>query len=190
MTSKKVLLIVLALIISSSNAWGSRKLPVDGGTITSGIGWRPDPFGSGKMMYHRGIDIAVPEGTKVFPTRSGTILFAGNYRGYGNMVAVDHGGGSVTLYGHNAELLAKPGQRVTEKTVIALSGNTGRSTGPHLHYEERRVKENHKLTPEEVEEELMAVVRENVDSWVQEWIAQQGLNGSGQAAGATEGSLH
>lgn len=112
--------------------------PVAFGQITSVPGWRKDPFGSGKKMYHRGYDIAVPIGTQVFPTQTGTISYAGKYKGYGNLVAVDHGNGNVTLYGHLSRILVDVGMPVTTTTLIALSGNTGRSTGPHLHYEIRQ----------------------------------------------------
>jgi murein DD-endopeptidase MepM/ murein hydrolase activator NlpD len=132
-----VLPVALSIIVASAAA-ADRTLPVDNGRVTSGIGWRADPFGSGRMTYHRGIDIAVPERTPVFPVRKGTVLFAGSHKGYGNLVVVDHGDGFVSFYGHNSSLTASPGQRVDSRTVIALSGNTGRSTGPHVHFETGR----------------------------------------------------
>lgn len=112
--------------------------PVPFGQITSTPGWRKDPFGSGRLLHHNGYDIAVPIGTPVTPTQAGTISWADKYRGYGYLVAVDHGNGFVTLYGHLSRVLVAVGMPVTTETVIALSGNTGRSTGPHLHYEIRR----------------------------------------------------
>lgn len=117
---------------------GQRKLPVESGTVTSGVGWRPDPFGSGKFFFHRGIDISVPTGTPVYATQAGYVFFSGQYGAYGNLVAVAHGAGFLTLYGHNSKVLVQPGQWVETNTVIALSGNTGRSTGPHVHYEVRQ----------------------------------------------------
>ncbi|ANA41780.1 hypothetical protein A2G06_16715 (plasmid) [Geobacter anodireducens] len=111
--------------------------PVPFGRLTSMPGWRKDPFGSGRLMYHRGYDIAVPIGTPVNPTQDGIVSYAGPYKGYGNLVAVDHGNGYVTLYGHLSRILVSVGTPVTTNTLIALSGNTGRSTGAHLHYEIR-----------------------------------------------------
>jgi murein DD-endopeptidase MepM/ murein hydrolase activator NlpD len=128
-----------ALLLIPAAALAGRQSPVDGGVITSGVGWRLDPFGSGKMTYHNGYDIAVPVGTRVYPVEAGTVYFAGTYRGYGEMVAVDHGNGWVTIYGHNSQLLVKPGDRVETTTELALSGNSGRSTGPHVHYELRQI---------------------------------------------------
>lgn len=112
--------------------------PVPFGQLTSMPGWRKDPFGSGRMLFHRGYDIAVPIGTPVSPTQSGTVSYAGSYKGYGNLVAVDHGNGYVTMYGHLSKILVAAGTPVTTATIIALSGNTGRSTGAHLHYEIRQ----------------------------------------------------
>lgn len=131
-------LMVLAVMISNTSALADRSYPVDQGVITSARGYRKDPFGSGKLVFHRGIDIAVATGTPVYPTRSGIVYFAGTYGGYGNLIAVDHGNGWITMYGHNSKLVAKVGQRVDTNSVIALAGSTGRSTGPHVHYEVRR----------------------------------------------------
>ena len=129
---------VLMALIVAINAQADRSLPVDQGVITSTRGWRKDPFGSGKLMFHRGYDISVPMNTPVFPTQRGTVYFSGVYKGYGNLVCIDHGNSYVTMYGHNNRLLVKPGQKVDTKTVIALAGSTGRSTGPHVHYEVRQ----------------------------------------------------
>lgn len=109
-------------------------LPVDG-VVTSGVGWRVDPFGSGKLAFHRGIDIAVPIGTPVRATRKGKVVFAGERRGYGATVIVEHGNGDRTLYGHNASVKVGAGEQVKAGDVLSYSGNTGRSTGPHVHYE-------------------------------------------------------
>ena len=138
---KRMVMLVALSVLSAGTAAADRTLPVDSGRVTSGIGWRPDPFGSGRMTYHRGIDIAVPERTPVFSVRKGTVFFAGDHRGYGNLVVVDHGDGSVSFYGHNSSLTVAPGQRVDSRTVIALSGNTGRSTGPHVHFETGTMKD-------------------------------------------------
>jgi murein DD-endopeptidase MepM/ murein hydrolase activator NlpD len=135
---KIVSAILFGLLLLPVASPAARQSPVDFGVITSGVGWRLDPFGSGRLVYHSGYDIAVPTGTPVHPTQVGTVFFSGPYYGYGNLVGIDHGNGYLTFYGHNSALLAKPGEKVNTDTVIALSGNTGRSTGPHLHYEMRR----------------------------------------------------
>ena len=132
------LLVIIACLLPAA-AFAERKSPVDGGILTSSPGLRLDPFGSGRMVMHSGWDIAVPVGTAVHPTQEGTVYFAGPYKGYGNLVAIEHGKGYISLYGHNSEILVKPGMYVTPKTVIALSGSTGRSTGPHVHYEVRQL---------------------------------------------------
>lgn len=133
-----VTLLVLAACVIAINASAERSLPVDQGVLTSRKGYRPDPFGSGRTLYHRGFDISVPAGSKVYPTQPGIVCFAGWHKGYGYLVAVDHGTGFVTMYGHNSRLKVKVGQAVDTNTVIALAGSTGRSTGPHVHYEVRR----------------------------------------------------
>ncbi|WP_298431744.1 M23 family metallopeptidase [Geobacter sp.] len=166
---KRLIAVSAALLMAVPAGAAARRLPVDGGTITSGIGWRPDPFGSGRMVYHHGVDIAVPEGTAVHPTQIGIVVYAGPYKGYGNLVAIDHGNGYVTIYGHNASVLVKPGDRVDDRTVIALSGNTGRSTGPHVHYEVRQFPVSDRQRREaraRLEERLTKVVEQNVESWV------------------------
>lgn len=86
---------------------------------------------------HGGVDIAVPVGTKVIAVKGGTVSFAGWDSGYGNYVVIDHGNGLKTLYAHNKSLCVSKGDTVTANQMIALSGNTGRSTGPHLHFEVR-----------------------------------------------------
>jgi murein DD-endopeptidase MepM/ murein hydrolase activator NlpD len=131
--------ILFGLLLLPVASPAARQSPVDNGVVTSGVGWRLDPFGSGRQVYHSGYDIAVPAGTPVHPTQSGTVFFSGPYHGYGNLVGIDHGNGYLTYYGHNSVILAKPGEKVDTDTVIALSGNTGRSTGPHVHYEMKRL---------------------------------------------------
>ena len=110
------------------------KLPPVGGVITSGVGMRIDPI-DGKLRHHNGIDIAIPEGTPVTPAAPGVVIYSGMRSGYGYTVIVEHNNGMVSLYGHNSRLEATQGQAVDRDTVIALSGSTGRSTGPHLHFE-------------------------------------------------------
>ena len=105
--------------------------------VTSEFGYRKDPF-TGKTKGHSGMDIAVPTGTSVRAALPGTVTVSKyNAGGYGYYVMIDHGGGLVTLYGHCSKLLATVGQTVLAGDVIALSGSTGRSTGPHLHFEVR-----------------------------------------------------
>lgn len=105
--------------------------------ITSEFGYRKDPF-TGKTKGHSGMDLAVPTGTPVRAALPGTVsVSAYNKGGYGYYVMIDHGDGLATLYGHCSQLLAQEGQAVKAGDVIALSGSTGRSTGPHLHFEVR-----------------------------------------------------
>lgn len=107
--------------------------PVGGGWISRGFG----SVISGEVE-HKGIDIAVPEGTEVRSTMCGRVIFAGWDEVYGNMVlVVNCVNGYSTMYGHNSELMVNAGDYVNEGDVIALSGNTGESTAPHLHYEVR-----------------------------------------------------
>ncbi len=100
------------------------------GILTSGFGWR-----WGRM--HEGIDIAVSNGTPVVAAAAGTVIVAGWMGGYGNLVVVDHGGGISTAYGHNTSVTVGVGQQVAQGQLIAYSGNTGHSTGPHVHFEVR-----------------------------------------------------
>ena len=111
----------------------SGTLPLQG-IITSTAGLRFDPF-DGKLRHHNGIDIAAPTGTPVKPVAPGTVVFSGQRSGYGNTVIIDHNDGMKTIYAHHAENLVPEGAEVDCATVIALSGSTGRSTGPHLHFE-------------------------------------------------------
>ena len=105
--------------------------------VTSEFGWRLDPI-TGRPSGHSGIDLAVPIGTPIRAALPGTVITSTyNKAGYGNYVMLDHGNGLVTLYGHCSQLLARQGQTVEAGDVIALSGSTGRSTGPHLHFEVR-----------------------------------------------------
>ena len=103
--------------------------------LTSPFGMRQNPFVPGTMQMHYGIDIGCFEGTPVAVTKDGVVSFVGYDSGYGNRVEVTHAGGWLTLYGHNNRILVKVGQVVKKGDIIALSGNTGASTGPHIHYE-------------------------------------------------------
>ncbi len=168
------IVVFLLLLLLPGVSLAARSLPVDGGTITSGIGWRLDPFGSGRMIYHRGIDIAVPEGTAVYPVQKGTVYFAGPYKGYGNLVAVNHGNGQMTLYGHNSLVKVTAGDRVDSSTVIALAGSTGRSTGPHVHFELREIAGYDKQRREKLTKDLKSIVENNIHGWVEGFVNGQG----------------
>ena len=108
-------------------------MPVQG-YISSYFGRRPDPF-NGHIARHTGIDIAVPLGTPVHAVAEGMVTFAGVRNGYGKVIEIDHGNGYMTRYAHNSKLIAHPGQRIRVGDVIADAGSTGRSTGPHVHFE-------------------------------------------------------
>ncbi len=95
-------------------------------------------FGKKGREPHDGIDLAAPEGTPVATADAGTVLFAGEQRGYGNIVIVQHGQGLITLYAHNRDLRVKTGQVVREGQVIATVGDSGKTSGPHLHFEVRQ----------------------------------------------------
>lgn len=111
--------------------------PTDGGYITSYFGYRADPF-TGQTKYHSGVDIAVNTGTNVYASGAGKVYYTGyDEGGYGYYVMIDHGNGLITLYGHLSKIKVSTGQTVSKGQVIALSGSTGRSTGPHLHAELR-----------------------------------------------------
>ena len=109
------------------------QLPVDG-TISSARGWRRDPI-SGEMKFHYGTDIAAPEGTPIKATESGRVVESGSKGGYGNAVVVETSDGHKMLYAHNLENRVEVGDTVRRGDVIALVGSTGRSTGPHVHFE-------------------------------------------------------
>ncbi|SDM24753.1 M23 family metallopeptidase [Chryseobacterium taihuense] len=93
------------------------------------------PAEADQMQFHKGLDIALPSGSDVKATAAGTVIFSGQKSGYGNCVIISHGNGLATLYGHLSQLVAKTNDKVKVGQVIAKSGNSGRSTGPHLHYE-------------------------------------------------------
>ena len=106
------------------------------GDITSRFGWRQSPFGYGSD-WHPGVDIATAMGTPIHATAAGVVTNAGWYGGYGRYVEIDHGDGYVTAYGHHSAIAVATGQHVNKGDVIAYVGNSGMSTGPHVHYEVR-----------------------------------------------------
>lgn len=109
-------------------------LPVDGRRISSGFGNRRDPF-TRRWARHSGIDFSAPRGTPIVAAAGGRVRFAGWRPAYGNTVEIDHGNGLVTRYAHASKLHVKKGELVLPRQEIAAVGSTGRSTGPHLHYE-------------------------------------------------------
>ncbi len=119
-----------SFLASTPSLWPTR------GWLTSGFGVRLDPA-SAESSMHRGLDIAAPSGAPVLAPADGTVLYAGVDDAYGKVLVIDHGFGVVTRYGHLQEIFVAPGDRVKRGARIAAVGNTGRSTGPHLHYEVR-----------------------------------------------------
>jgi murein DD-endopeptidase MepM/ murein hydrolase activator NlpD len=119
-----------SLFASTPSIWPVR------GWVTSRFGNRTSPF-SGIQKFHEGLDIAAQTGTPVAAAADGVVIKAGFGTGYGNMVEISHGYGIKTLYAHNSRLNVKAGQRVRRGDVIAYAGDSGSSTGPHLHYEVR-----------------------------------------------------
>jgi murein DD-endopeptidase MepM/ murein hydrolase activator NlpD len=108
--------------------------PVLKGWISSYFGQRTDPF-TGRNAFHRGIDFAAPEGSSVLAVAAGVVTYAKDRFGYGKTVEINHGNGYVTRYAHNSNITVKAGDVVKKGNPIATIGSTGRSTGPHLHFE-------------------------------------------------------
>ncbi len=104
--------------------------------VTSKYGYRPHPV-TGRYQHHAGIDFRAATGTRVYASKAGRVIFAGRRGGYGKIVGIEHEGNFTTWYGHLSRIRVKVGQTVSQGRVIGLSGNTGISTGPHLHFEIR-----------------------------------------------------
>jgi murein DD-endopeptidase MepM/ murein hydrolase activator NlpD len=119
-----------ALLASVPSSWPIR------GWVTSGFGGREDPW-TAERANHAGLDIAAPHGKPVQAPGDGTVLFAGVEGGYGNVIVLDHGHGIRTRYGHLSRMNVRAGDRVKRADLLGAVGSTGRSTGPHLHYEVR-----------------------------------------------------
>ncbi len=124
-----------ASVMPSGGGNGSFAWPCSG-TITSYYGWRVHPI-FGTRKYHSGMDIAVDYGTPIHAAANGVVVYSGWMGGYGYAIMLDHGGGLVTIYGHNSSLAVGEGQRVSKGQVVAYAGSTGYSTGPHCHFEVR-----------------------------------------------------
>lgn len=119
-----------SLLASTPSIWPTR------GWVTSDFGTRIDPYTAERKM-HQGMDIASPHGQMVYTPSDGTVVFLGTEGGYGKVLVIDHGYGVKTRYGHLSEVNVRLGDRVKRGDKVAAVGNTGRSTGPHLHYEVR-----------------------------------------------------
>jgi murein DD-endopeptidase MepM/ murein hydrolase activator NlpD len=119
-----------SLLASVPSVWPAR------GWVTSDFGQRLDPYTADRVM-HTGLDIAAEQGRAVYSSSDGAVVFAGAEGAYGNVVVVDHGFGVNTRYAHLGEMVVKAGERVKRGQLLGSVGNTGRATGPHLHYEVR-----------------------------------------------------
>ncbi|MDT0583265.1 M23 family metallopeptidase [Brumicola blandensis] len=124
--------LMMGLNIEQESELGGR--PVGKGWLSSYYGVRKDPF-TGRPAMHKGIDFAGKAGDDVISTGAGVVTWSGDRYGYGKLVEIDHGNGLRTRYGHNADLTVEVGDVVTKGQTIAVVGNTGRSTGAHVHYE-------------------------------------------------------
>jgi murein DD-endopeptidase MepM/ murein hydrolase activator NlpD len=110
--------------------------PVSTGWYSSNYGWRIDPF-TGQKAFHEGVDFMADSGTSIQAAGGGIVVYADTYAGYGNMIEIDHGNGLISRYAHTSKMLVKVGDVVMKGQKIGAVGTTGRSTGPHLHFEVR-----------------------------------------------------
>ena len=118
-----------SLLATTPSVWPVR------GYLSAGFWNRDDPF-TGLRDFHPGLDISAPLGTKILAPADGTVIFVGPKGGYGNAITIDHGRGIATHYGHLDAFNVRVGQQVRRGSVLGFVGSTGRSTAPHLHYEE------------------------------------------------------
>jgi murein DD-endopeptidase MepM/ murein hydrolase activator NlpD len=118
--------------------------PITKGWISSYFGKRTDPF-TGKKEMHKGMDFAGKAGSEVIAVANGVVTWSGPRYGYGNLVEINHGNGLTTRYGHNEDILVEVGDAVEKGQAISLMGSTGRSTGPHVHFEV--LKNDHQIDP-------------------------------------------
>ena len=137
LTSREEQLDVLEEVIMNRRLRSESKprgRPITKGWTSSYYGKRTDPF-TGKLAMHKGMDFAGKEGSEIIAVASGVVTWAGDRYGYGELIEVNHGNGYTTRYGHNAKLLVEVGDSVVKGQVISQMGSTGRSTGPHVHFE-------------------------------------------------------
>ncbi|MFN0278592.1 MAG: M23 family metallopeptidase [Pyrinomonadaceae bacterium] len=131
------------------------------GKINNEFGFRRNPFGGRSYEFHPGMDIDGERGDQVTAPANGTVIFAGYKGGYGNLIEIDHGNGLTSRYGHLSKIESEVGQTLTRGSLIGLVGSTGRSTGPHLHFElrlgDRPINPRHFLPPEPAD--LSAITR-------------------------------
>jgi murein DD-endopeptidase MepM/ murein hydrolase activator NlpD len=131
------------------------RLPVEGRMprISSGFGVRHDPF-TGRLARHQGLDIPAAHGTPILASGGGRVISAGHRGPYGKAIVIDHGDGMQTLYGHCSKLYVRAGELVMPRQKIAAVGSTGRSTGPHLHFEV--IRNGKRVAPGQVLETVLA----------------------------------
>jgi len=136
-TEKLGILDSLMLVDSAKKKLLPSVLPIDGGWYTSNYGWRIDPI-SGVRAFHEGMDFMAEMGTPARAAAGGLVIYAEAHSQYGNMIEIDHGNGLITRYAHLSKLMVKNGDVVMSGSTIGAVGTTGRSTGPHLHFEVRQ----------------------------------------------------
>ncbi len=135
-TDQMSVLEALLMQDSANRKFLPSKYPIEDGWYSSNFGYRIDPF-TGQQSMHEGIDFPAEKGTPIVASASGKVVFAGWYPQYGKMVEIDHGNGLISRYAHASVLLVKEGDLVMAGQRVAAVGTTGRSTGPHLHFEVR-----------------------------------------------------
>jgi murein DD-endopeptidase MepM/ murein hydrolase activator NlpD len=136
-TEKLGILDSLMIVDSAKKKLLPSVLPVEGGWYSSNFGWRIDPF-NGVRAFHEGMDFMAEIGTPARAAAGGVVIYSDLHPQYGNMIEIDHGNGLITRYAHLSKRLAKTGDVVMSGGKIGAVGNTGRSTGPHLHFEVRQ----------------------------------------------------
>jgi murein DD-endopeptidase MepM/ murein hydrolase activator NlpD len=135
-TDQLSVLEALLIQTSASLKFLPSRYPISEGWYSSNFGYRIDPF-SGQQSYHEGVDFPAETGTPIVAAASGKVIFADVNREYGKMIEVDHGNGLVSRYAHASSMAVREGDLVVRGQQIATVGSTGRSTGPHLHFEVR-----------------------------------------------------
>jgi len=136
-TEKLAILDALMIVDSAKKKLLPSALPIEGGLFSSNFGWRIDPF-SGTRAFHEGMDFMAKSGTPAHAAAGGVVISSEFHPQYGNMVEIDHGNGLITRYAHLSKRDVKVGDVVLSRGTIGAVGNTGQSTGPHLHFEVRQ----------------------------------------------------